>query len=148
MGRKTNITNLSLRFILITLSVVGVFALLFFATTGIDKYMSMTFNVLPRLAFNLSTGFLIGLFFSKDVIIKHIRHRNAKKMIDWNHLFVFIDLLLIVILFLTTWDVRRLFLLIDPTFDFFLFLPMLLGYFLPRIWKEDSARIKKIAPTI
>ena len=138
MVKKTNIGFLSLRFVLITLSVIGIFALLFFATTGVDKYASITFNVLPRLAFKLSAGFLIGLFFSKDVILKHIRLRNAKKMIDWNHLFVFINLLLIVILYLTTWNIRRLFLLIDPMFDFFLFLPMLIGYFLPRIWKEAS----------
>lgn len=138
MKKKTNMATLGLRFILITLCVVGAFSLLFFATTGIEMYTSMTFNVLPRLTFTLSVGFLIGLVFSKDVIIKHIRHRHAKKYIDWNHLFIFIDLLLIVILFLTIWDIRRLFLLIAPLFDPILFLPMLLGYFLPRIWKEES----------
>lgn len=138
MVRKPNIVNLSLRFILITLSVVGIFALLFFATTGIDKYASMTFDLRPRFAFHLSLGFLIGLFFSKDVIIKHIRHRNAKKMIDWNHLFVFIDLLLIVLLSYATYDVLKYFLMLSKLISPFLLLPMLIGYFLPRIWKEDS----------
>lgn len=136
--RKLTIGFLSLRFILITLSVIGIFALLFFATTGIDKYASMTFNVLPRLAFNLSAGFLLGLFFSKDVIIKHIRHRNAKKSIDWNHLFVFIDLLLIVLLSCATYEVLKYFLMLSKLISPFLLLPMLIGYFLPRIWKEDS----------
>lgn len=138
MVRKPNIVNLSLRFILITLSVVGIFALLFFATTGIDKYASMTFDLRPRFAFHLSLGFLIGLFFSKDVIIKHIRHRHAKKMIDWNHLFVFIDLLLIVLLSYATYDVLKYFLMLSKLISPFLLLPMLIGYFLPRIWKEDS----------
>lgn len=138
MERKTSILHLILRFILITLVVICGFAILYFSTISIDRYTGMNFIVWPRLVFVLSFGFLMGLFFSKDVIIQHIRHRHDKKIVDWNHLFILLDLLLIVILFLTTWDARRLFLLISPTFNPVLLLPMLLGYFLPRIWKEES----------
>lgn len=137
MERKTSAQHLILRLVLISLIVVGIFAFLYFSTISIDKYSSITFNTRPRLIYILSIGFLMGLFFSKDVIIKHMRHRHAKKSIDWNHLFVFLDLLLIIILFLSTWNVRRLVLSISSTFNPFLFFPMLLAYFLPRIWKEE-----------
>lgn len=138
MERKTRALHLILRFILISFIVVGIFAVLYFSTIRINRYSIMTFHVIPRFIFAISIGFLMGLFFSKDVIIKHIRYRHAKKSIDWNHLFVLLDLMLIVILFLTVWDITRIFLLIDPPFDAFLLLPILIGYFLPRIWKEEA----------
>jgi|GEM_PF-2967564 len=137
MDRKTNALHLILRFFLISLIVAGFFAFLYFSTTRLDQYTSTTFIVKPRIIFTLSIGFIMGLFFSKDIIIQHIRHRHTRKTIEWNHLFAFLNLVIIIILFLTSWNIRRLILSISSTFNPLLLIPMLLGYFLPRIWKED-----------
>lgn len=137
MERNTNGLHIILHLFLINLIVLGVFALLYFSTISIDRYSSITFNARPRFIFVILVGFLMGLFFSKDIIFQHIRHRHTNKSIDWSNLFVTLDLLVVVILFLTSWTIRRLILSISSTFNPFLLIPMLLGYFLPRIWKED-----------